>query len=1023
MDSRQALAPGTRLRLSTSTGCELYSVSREIGRGGFCIVYDASYTDNLGNRKLVIIKECYPHAMRIKREAAGCLTAAERDIPAFHAARKRMVAAYQRNHELFMADGLTNAVANTSDLYEANGTVYIVSSYLNGRTFADYHGDTLYNCISLVLSAAKVIGRIHNAGCLYLDLKPENILTVDGSHDLVQLFDFDSTISMDELYEAVQSGDFGSLRTSCTKGYAPPEQQTNSLKQLGRHTDLYSLGAVLFYALWHRTPTAFDCEPDAEYDYESFAYPYENYQDKLFKALSEFFRKTLASYYGDRYQSADEAVSQLREILALADETKPWLRSAYMQKPVVFYGRENELTELHRLICENTQHIISLYGMGGIGKSTLVRQYLFSHADEWGACLWLYDRNGVMEAFADDDQLYINTHSRMKEESADEYLKRKLKVLGMLAKSQRIIMVIDNFVAAHIDELNSIAQMGITLLLISRERLPEGLYPSMHLTEMEDSDLSRLFAHYSHCDINDEDNIDFFRSIIITIGSHTLLTELIARQVAQGYQNLQTVAEMLFDIGFNELSCDKLDYLRDQKAFRGSLPKILDRLVEANKFTEQDRLCLKLLSLFDPPGIDAELFWQIAALPSLDFANELEASGWLKAKQKQLYLHPVMQDYIRAWPWNETSMRAAERIMQNLYSLIRPSEKGHDGSKQFPANYSSLYRLLTTADQLINHTEWVSESSQRLLFRLLMDAPVDQDLYTLHRMLELLKNPLYLDCNSVLRLYEDAAYLRARLYAPEDAVKILGEMKRYLILHPSAYYMSAYHRAMAVILHNADEYGNLTKCLRHEDKAIRVVRLSSHPDAKKQLASCLLDKATTLLSADIDREQARRLVQEAKPLVDRYASAADYERYQYACIAAMLNAMEGDLTEAELLLKAADDIALASPDSDLSVAEHLIEQVAPIRMAMEQYDKAADAVIQAISLCNRHENTLRYREARFDAYLFLGRIYALDGKYAKSKAAFTEAERYIADSPYKWKLPLCPEDVREKAGLTASDSE
>ena len=59
MDGRIALAPGDVLKLSTKTGYTEYTIACEIGRGGSCIVYDASYTDNLGNFKLVRIKECY----------------------------------------------------------------------------------------------------------------------------------------------------------------------------------------------------------------------------------------------------------------------------------------------------------------------------------------------------------------------------------------------------------------------------------------------------------------------------------------------------------------------------------------------------------------------------------------------------------------------------------------------------------------------------------------------------------------------------------------------------------------------------------------------------------------------------------------------------------------------------------------------------------------------------------------------------------------------------------------------------
>lgn len=252
MDGRIALTPGTVLKLSTKTGYTEYTVSRELARGGSCIVYDASYTDNLGNYKLVRIKECYPYALKMTRDEDGALHPAVRDDEAFDAAKKRLIAAYQKNHALFSLEGLTNAVANTSGIYEENGTVYIVSVYMNGRTFTEYQGDTLHDCVSLLIGAAKALQRIHNAGYLYLDLKPDNILTLEGSLDLVQLFDFDSMVSMGELEEAIQSNNSSGLRTSYTKGYAPLEQQTGKLRQLGKHSDIYSLGAVLFYALWHK---------------------------------------------------------------------------------------------------------------------------------------------------------------------------------------------------------------------------------------------------------------------------------------------------------------------------------------------------------------------------------------------------------------------------------------------------------------------------------------------------------------------------------------------------------------------------------------------------------------------------------------------------------------------------------------------------------------------------------------------------------------------------------------------------
>ena len=406
-------------------------------------------------------------------------------------------------------------------------------------------------------------------------------------------------------------------------------------------------------------------------------------------------------------------------------------------------------------------------------------------------------------------------------------------------------------------------------------------------------------------------------------------------------------------------------------------------------------------------------------MDSLDFINELETSGWIKTENQHLYLHPMMREYIRTWPWTEEMEASAERMMYNLYERIRPAGARHDGSRQFPEDYDSLYRLLSIAQQMVDNADRTTEASQRLLFRLLMDAPVDQDTPALFRMLELLEDPRYLDDSSILRLYETAAYYRARLYMPDDAIAILKEMKRYLRKHPSAYYLSAYHRAMGVILHNANR--DLKTILSHEDKAIAAARVSTHPEAKRQLAACLMNKARTLMSEGIRQDQVRKLILEAEPIVSKFTEPLDYERYQFTCNAAMFFAMEGEAEAAQAMMKAADAIAYASPDSDLAVAEHLIEEVAPFRMEMGQLDQAADTVTEAINICENHLEALRYRETIFDAYLFLGRIYAMDAEYIKAEEAFNEAEKRVHDSPYEWKLPLCPEDVCEKAKLIRAE--
>lgn len=1020
MDGRRALKQGTILKLCTHTGYTEYSVRREIGRGGSCIVYDASTIDNLGNDKLVRIKECYPHAVRLIRGADGSLQAEEKDCTSFESAKRRIIEAYQKNHALFMTADLTNTVVNTSNLYEENGTIYIVSTWLNGQTFADAEIKTLHDCIALILSTARVLKNIHDAGYLYLDLKPENILTIKGSLDLVQLFDFDSMISMADLENAVRGNDPTSLRTSYTRGYASLEQQTGKLRQIGRHSDLYSLGAVLFDALWHRTPTAFDCEENAEYDFSNMTFPCANYQDALFRELKVFFHKTLASYHGDRYQEAAETIEQLKTILALADETKPYLISSSIPSPVFFTGRETEIETLSQLLNTPGQHGFNLYGMGGIGKSTLVRAWLADHRDEYDAVLWLYDHGKTAELLCDDLAVHVNTVQRMKDEPLEEYLDRKLRTLTGIVSRQHILVVVDNVLPEHLEDLQPLLNIGWNVLLISRAALAEGLYPSFCVEELKPNALANLFVRYAHAEISSEEDVRDFETIANTVYGHTLTMELLGRQIAKSYLTIHEAAKIVRRAGFRALPGEKIDYIHDQQAFMVPLTKILDQLVEIDQFTEEEKQLLQIVSVFELPGIKVSLLRELTSSAMIETVHRLESCGWLVIESQRIVFHPLMREYIRTWLWTDETRQTLDGILVKLHRIINPNDEQPDLDKQFPSDYGALYELLSISEQLLRYAIPGSPASQLLAFRILMDAPVDVDEKVLDQMLQMLVHPDYLDERCVLRMYETSAFLLARLEYYQDARDMLKSMKAYLKKHPSHYYTSLYHRAKAVITNNQFGREKDVECMKHENAAINEARASRHPDAHRQLAAVLLNKTQTLLETHSKMQLCSEMIQEAgKLLADEPES--DYERYHYDCVSAMYYAIIGDEESSLAHMRSATEHADAGKDSSLAFAEHLLDEAAVTFIELDRLTDAIEVVTQAIAMCDKHEDIRRYREVRFDAYLFLGRILDMAGEYIKAEEAFAEAEKRVHDSPYEWKLPLCPEDVRDKAEKIRSE--
>lgn len=173
--------------------------------------------------------------------------------------------------------------------------------------------------ISVVKSTAAAVKKIHDRGYLYLDVKPENIFVLNGTTELVQLFDFDSLIPLDRKEE------FCNYRISYTKGFSAFEQRLGELKNIGKYTDVFGIGALLYYLIFGKTVTVLECDKEAIYDFSVSKYAAFSYRDKLFYALTDFFHHTLPVFYPDRYQDLQEVIWQLSEIEKYADLSKPFI--------------------------------------------------------------------------------------------------------------------------------------------------------------------------------------------------------------------------------------------------------------------------------------------------------------------------------------------------------------------------------------------------------------------------------------------------------------------------------------------------------------------------------------------------------------------------------------------------------------------------------------------------------------------------------------------------------------------------
>lgn len=283
MDLRTALKQGDILELDLP-----YHIINEIDRGHSCIVYDAYYYNNLNHIHFVRIKEFYPLIPSIIRRNQELII---NNSMLYTKMKQELLTSCDYQDTFLITKGLCNYVMNMINIFTLNHTYYIVSTYIEGVSLANKQVKRVEDQIRIALAIAKAIKKIHELGFLYLDLKPDNIYIIEGSYDLIKLFDFDYLGIQDKIERLPRNHPFMAL-----------EVRNKELAKIGKASDIYSIGAILYYMIYHHAPSAYDCM-------------IENYD-----VCKHIFKHTLKSSIKERYSKVDDLIEDLESILYLHKE-------------------------------------------------------------------------------------------------------------------------------------------------------------------------------------------------------------------------------------------------------------------------------------------------------------------------------------------------------------------------------------------------------------------------------------------------------------------------------------------------------------------------------------------------------------------------------------------------------------------------------------------------------------------------------------------------------------------------------
>ena len=216
-----------------------YSIQQSLGQGGFGITYLA-YDSKLDQE--VCIKELFVSGnstrgtnLTVHSQTTGGFSFS--DFVQRFVQEARQLARFQHPN-----------IVRVIDVFQENDTAYTVMEYVRGdnlKQLIQGQGALIESeVLKIIWQLLDAVEEVHFKGMLHRDIKPENIIVTKEGR--LVLIDFGSAREFAEGITTTQTA-------MLTPSYAPIEQYSTRAKR-GPYTDIYSVGATMYYLLTGEKP-------------------------------------------------------------------------------------------------------------------------------------------------------------------------------------------------------------------------------------------------------------------------------------------------------------------------------------------------------------------------------------------------------------------------------------------------------------------------------------------------------------------------------------------------------------------------------------------------------------------------------------------------------------------------------------------------------------------------------------------------------------------------------------------------
>ena len=646
-----------------------------IGTGATCVAYRAEGEDGIP----VKLKQFRPEGL-------------SRNGQLYQVEEARFLQAY-RQQLAMMKDEKTAAV--TSGLYglyrDEMGFCWTSVSGMVGRTLDSLLPEySLQKNTETIRRVAESIKAYHDAGWLLLDVKPENILVIDSlGMQGINFFDFDSFVQTSELKTAAEEG--RAMLLSSSEAYSAPELMSAEvdLNEIGIRSDFYSVGALLFTALFGRQPELFDCLPDCDYDFSSLAdASVTPLSSEMRKTLIAFLHHTLTLSPAGRYETDDSLLQALDEILKHFDLSSPRLVRSCPHAVSSFTGRGRELSALLDAIQASAAPLV-VSGMGGIGKTQLVLKAAEMLRDRYDCCFVPFQgsvRQTLLSLPMENLVTEAPDDTGVMQRLPDDEVYRKILSCIRANYKENTLLILDSFDAASDEntptlqydpDFAELTALPVRILFTSRCRF-DGIR-NLPVDELDDESILQLLQAAFP-----KDPEATLQAIANAAGKHTLTLDIIVRSARESK---------------GKLSAEKvLHSLSSDAGENGSVLENLRQIFKVSSLSRAAKSVMACAQLFPQGGVRSDLLVTALSPGQWMTANQLERSGWLRfdSYSSLWSVHPL----VKAICASEKDVRPDwENVGNFVTALQKNQESGYyqaadaDGKRQLEEIFANIGRL------------------------------------------------------------------------------------------------------------------------------------------------------------------------------------------------------------------------------------------------------------------------------------------------------------------------------------------